>query len=78
MKKGMIDQDKPIGKMDRIVDFLPLPEDLVIPEKTVKITLCLKKSSVDFFKHKAKRYHTKYQRMIRELVDRYVTRYSPA
>lgn len=77
MKKETPDQNKPIGKMTRIIDFLPPPEELIISEETVKITLSLKKSSVDFFKHQAGRYHTKYQRMIRELVDRYATQYSP-
>lgn len=77
MKKKTIDLNMPVGKMTRIIDFLPPPGELIIPEDTVKITLSLKKSSVDFFKHQAGRYHTKYQRMIRELVDRYATQYSP-
>ena len=77
MKKKMIEPNKPVGKMTRIYDFLPPPEELIIPEDTVKVTLALKKSNVDFFKHQAERYHTKYQRMIREVVDKYVIQYSP-
>jgi predicted DNA binding CopG/RHH family protein len=76
MKKKMINSDMPIGKMVRIKDFLPSPEKLAIPEETIKITLSLKKASIDFFKQQAERYHTKYQRMIRELIDRYTTQYS--
>ena len=76
MKKRITDSNKPIGKMTRIGDFLPPPEKLVIPGETVKVTLFLKRSSVDFFKFSAKQYHTKYQKMIRELVDRYATQYS--
>ena len=76
MKKKTADLDMPMGKMFKIKDFLPLPAELVIPEETAKITISLKKSSVDFFKYQAQRYHTKYQRMIRELVDRYVMQYS--
>ncbi len=76
MKKGKTDLNKPIGKMIRVDDFLPPPEKLVMPEETIKVTLSLKKSSVDFFKHQAEQYHTKYQKMIRELVDKYTTQYA--
>ena len=76
MKRGMNNSDMPIGKLVRIKDFLPLPADLAIPEETAKITISLKKSSINFFKRQAERYHTKYQRMIRELLDRYATQYS--
>lgn len=75
MKKRMINSDMPIGKLTRIKDFLPSPAELAIPEDTTKITISLKKSSVEFFKRQAQRYHTKYQRMIRELVDRYAMQY---
>ena len=76
MKEKIMDSNKPIGKLTRVDDFLPRPEELIIPEETIKITLLLKKSSVDFFKHKANECHTKYHRMIRELIDRYAARYS--
>ena len=76
MKKKMINSAMPVGKLTRIKDFLPPPAELVIPEETIKITISLKKSSVEFFKRQAHRYHTKYQRMIRELVDRYAMQYS--
>ena len=78
MKKKRVDLNKPIGKMTRVDDFLPPPEKLAMPEETIKVTLSLKKSSVDFFKHQAEQYHTKYQKMIRELVDRYTTQYASA
>lgn len=76
MKKKMTDPNKPIGKMVRINDFLPPPEKLVIPQETVKVTISLSKSSVDFFKHYAKQHHIKYQKMIRQLIDKYVKQYS--
>ena len=76
MKRRTMDQDKPIGKLTRVKDFLPPPSELVLPEETIKVTIALKKSSVDFFKKAAERNHTKYQRMIRELVDRYATQYT--
>jgi len=68
--------DFPIGKLTRIKDFLPPPAKLAVTEETAKITLSLKKSSIAFFKQQAQRYHTKYQRMMRELIDRYVLQYS--
>ena len=76
MKKKTIDKNMPIGKLTRVKDLLPPPEELAIPEETVKVTLSLKKSSVDFFKYEAKEHHTKYQKMIRELVDKYATKYA--
>ncbi|HHT9126729.1 MAG TPA: CopG family transcriptional regulator [Candidatus Brocadiia bacterium] len=76
MKKRMISSDMPIGKLVRIKDFLPPPAKLAVPEETTKVTISLKKSSIEFFKHQAERYHTKYQRMIRELIDRYALQYS--
>lgn len=76
MRNRIIDSNMPVGKMTRINDFLPPPEKLVILEDTVKVTLSLRKSSVEFFKHQANLNHTKYQKMIRELVDKYATKYS--
>ena len=76
MKEKNKDTNKPIGKLVRIKDFLPSPEELVIPQETTKVTISLSKSSVDFFKKQAKLHHTKYQKMIRELIDMYVVRYS--
>lgn len=78
MKKRVIDRDMPIGRMTRIKDFLPPPNKLAVSQETEKITIALNKSSIDFFKRAAQRYHTKYQKMIRQLVDRYVTQYSMA
>jgi predicted DNA binding CopG/RHH family protein len=74
--KKIHNNDFPIGKLTRIKDFLPPPAKLAVAEETAKITLSLKKSSIDFFKQQAQRYHTKYQRMMRELIDRYVLQYS--
>ena len=76
MKKHRIVQDMPIGALKRIDDFLPPPKELAVPEQTVIITLRLSEKSVEFFKQQAKRYHTKYQKMLRFLVDRYAERYS--
>ncbi len=76
MNRKQRDSDLPIGKLTRIRDVLPPPEELVVPEQTVKVTLLLSKASVKFFKDRAAQHRTKYQRMIRELVDRYTQEYS--
>ena len=76
MKNKKIDQDMPQGRLKRIKDFLPAPSDLAVFQETKKITISLNKFSIDFFKRQAQVHHTKYQRMIRELVDRYAYQYS--
>jgi predicted DNA binding CopG/RHH family protein len=62
--------DEPINAKV-IKDFLPKPEELVLKEENVKVTLSLSKKSLDFFKHEAKRLDTPYQSMIRTLLDKY-------
>lgn len=68
--------DEPIGKIKIVDDFLPKPKDLVLKQETAKVTLSLTKSSVDFFKDQAEKYHTNYQTMIRELIDQYAARFT--
>jgi predicted DNA binding CopG/RHH family protein len=63
--------DEPIDNVKLIADFLPPPEQLVLKEETVKVTLALTKDSVDFFKRVAKEQHTHYQTMIRILLEQY-------
>ncbi|HWD27122.1 MAG TPA: hypothetical protein VG387_08155 [Rhizomicrobium sp.] len=61
-----------IGEIGPIMrDFLPPPEQLVLRETNVKVTLSLSQRSVDFFKRAAKKQRVPYQRMIRALVDAY-------
>ncbi len=63
--------DEPMGEVKRVSDFLPSPEELVLKDETVKVTISLSKASVDFFKAEAKRHNTHYQKMIRRLLDEY-------
>ena len=70
------DNDMPIGKMRIVADFLPSPEELAESEQTQKITISLNKRSVEFFKSQADRNSTKYQRMIRILLEKYADKYS--
>ena len=71
MKENIKYSNEPIGKVRVIRDFLPSPEQLALKDETVKVTLSLSKTSVDFFKKEAKKYNTQYQKMIRRLLDEY-------
>ena len=65
----------PIGKLTRVPDFLPPPSELVFPQDSVKVTISLSRMSVDFFKREAGKHHTKYQRMIRAVIDHYAAKH---
>ena len=64
-----------MGELKVVRDFLPPPEQLVLKEDKIKITISLSKSSIDFFKKEAKRNRTSYQKMIRRVVDFYASHY---
>ena len=68
-------RDEPLGEVEVIDDFLPPPDELVFKEDTVKVTIALTRSSVEFFKQKAEEHDTAYQKMIRRLLDAYVRRH---
>ena len=76
MRKNKRDKDFPVGRIKKISDFLPPPDELVVPERTVKVTILLSESSVDFFKKNARKHYTKYRKLIRSLLDKYVEKYS--
>jgi len=67
--------EEPIGEVNFVADFLPPPDQLVLKEETVKVTLALTKDSVDFFKKIAREKHTHYQTMIRALLEQYTEHY---
>jgi hypothetical protein len=73
--KNIIYHDEPIGKIKIIKDFLPSPEQLVLKEDLIKVTIPLSRGSVDFFKEIAEQEHVGYQKMIRALIDQYVSHY---
>ncbi len=76
MKKKIKYSDEDLGKIKIINDFLPKPEELVLKEETIKVTLNLSKSSVDFFKKIAKKNGSQYQKIIRNLLDKYTSHYT--
>ena len=75
MSKKTIYSNEPLGKLEVVPDFLPSPEELSFRDETVKVTISLSKSSVEFFKEEAKKNNTQYQKMIRRLLDAYTDAY---
>jgi predicted DNA binding CopG/RHH family protein len=71
MSKRIKYSDEPIGELTVVKDFLPPPEELVFHDESVKVTISLSRRSIDFFKGEAQKNHTKYQQMIRQLLDVY-------
>jgi len=78
MKAKIKYTNEPLGKLEVVSDFLPLPEDLVFRDDGVKVTLALSKRSVDFFKSQALKHNTQYKRMIRRLLDAYAEHHAQA
>jgi len=78
MKRKIEYTDGPIGNVKRVKDFLPPPEELVLKEKNIRVTINLRKSSVDFFKNVARSSKSKYQKVIRLVLDQYATHFSKA
>ena len=75
MKNKIRYTEEPLGKLKVVDDFLPPPGDLIFKKENVKVTMSLSKSSVNFFKREAKKHHTPYQVMIRNLLDLYATQH---
>ena len=76
MRKKTKYNDVKIGEVEVVKDFLPRPEELVFKENTIKVTLNLSKSSIEFFKGIAQKHGSQYQKVIRNLLDNYTSRYS--
>jgi len=75
MKNKIKYTDEPMGKLRIVKDFLPPPDQLVLKEESIKITISLNKSSMEFFKKVAQKHHTSYQKMIRRVIDWYASQY---
>jgi predicted DNA binding CopG/RHH family protein len=74
VRRRIASTDEPVEA--RIIkDFLPPPEQLVLREPTVRVSLRLSQRSVDFFKRHARKGHTPYQTMIRRVLDLYAARH---
>jgi len=71
MKRSRKYRDEPLERVEVIDDFLPPPDQLVLRDDGVKVTISLSKRSVEFFKRHAARSKVPYQKMIRSLLDSY-------
>jgi hypothetical protein len=78
MKRSRKYRDEPLGRLEVVEDFLPPPDQLVLRDDGVKITISLSKRSVDFFKRHAARSKVPYQKMIRSLLDTYAKHHGAA
>jgi predicted DNA binding CopG/RHH family protein len=75
MKSKIKYTDEPMGELRVVKDFLPSPDQLVLKEDNVKVTISLSKSSINFFKNEAKKHRISYQKMIRRVIDFYASQY---
>lgn len=75
MTNKLVYTDGEIDEVRIIPDFLPPPSELAFREDTVKVTIALSKSSVEFFKEQAAKHQVSYQKMIRRLLDEYAARF---
>ena len=64
-----------MGEVRVVKDFLPSPDQLVLREESVKVTISLSKSSVDYFKRVASENRTQYQKLIRKVLDLYASHF---
>ena len=71
MKNKISYSDGPIDEVRIAKDFLPSPEELAFRKETVKVTISLSKTSVEFLKEEAAKHQVSYQKMIRWLLDEY-------
>ena len=73
--KTKYDPDRPYGKITFIKDDLPSPEELAESFKTKKITIDVEEVTLDFFRKRAERTRSKYQRLMREVLKEYAKKY---
>ncbi len=73
MNKQIQYSDEPMNDIKLITDFLPSPAELALKNQNTKITISLSSDSVAYFKEIAKKHHMQYQKIIRQLLDEYVS-----
>jgi len=73
MKKKIKYSDEPLNELNMVSDFLPTPLELSFRNRNTKITISLSTESINFFKDQARTHDMQYQKMIRQLLDDYVT-----
>lgn len=56
----------------RELNQIPSPGELAKREEKLKVTISLSTATIEFFKKEAQKYGTKYQKLIRAVLDEYV------
>ncbi len=75
MKKKTKYTNESVQMGRRVNDFLPSPDELMMKEKSTRITINLREESLKFFKKEALRLGVPYQRLIRSIVDLYAQKH---
>jgi len=70
--------DELLGNLKVFPDFLRRPENLVFRDDGAKVTIALSKGSVEVFEAEALKHNTRYQRMVRRLLDAYAEHHTQA
>ena len=78
MKKRTVDPDFPSERAIEVPNFLPPPEELAKAKTMIIVTIGLDSETISFFKKQAEKHGTKYQKMIREVLERYAHHYKKA
>ena len=73
MSKQIQYSNEPMSDIEFIPDFLPSPEELALKSQNKKVTISLSAESIAYFKNAAKKHHMQYQKIIRQLLDEYVS-----
>ncbi len=73
MSKPIQYSNESLGDIEFIPDFLPSLEELALKKENTKVTISLSSESVAYFKDAAKKHHMQYQKIIRQLLDEYVS-----
>ena len=64
-------QNIPVEEVNRMIKKMAYPDSLDFAEKKKLVTLYLNPSTIRFFKKQAEKNRTKYQRLIRAVLDQY-------
>ena len=73
MSKPIQYTDNFIDEFKVVADFLPSPKELKLKSDSTKVTILLSSDSIAYFKDEAKKNHMQYQKIIRQLLDEYVS-----
>lgn len=75
MKKKIKYTDEPMRMGRRVEDFLPSPAEMVLKQKSRRVTINLNEASLRTFRKEANRLKVPYQRLLRTVVDLYAQHY---